>query len=143
MARSSMTDELPDPEQCPDCGDYGCVDPVNGCYFAGGSEPISGAQQIADERARQKGTEGYESAHDDTHTDGAIAFAAVAYALPDDRRKHASFAANCGDELKDVPFLWPWEIADWKPTPGNRVRELVKAGALIAAEIDRLQRLER
>ena len=28
----------------------------------------------------------------------------------------------------------------WKPTPKNRVRELVKAGALIAAEIDRLQR---
>jgi hypothetical protein len=31
---------------------------------------------------------------------------------------------------------------NWKPTPGNRIRELEKAGALIAAEIDRLSRLE-
>ncbi|MEM5768085.1 MAG: hypothetical protein AAGU23_06610 [Bacillota bacterium] len=29
-----------------------------------------------------------------------------------------------------------------KPTPDDRIRELKKAGALIAAEIDRLQRKE-
>jgi len=29
-------------------------------------------------------------------------------------------------------------VSHWKPTPDDRVRELVKAGALIAAEIDRL-----
>jgi hypothetical protein len=32
----------------------------------------------------------------------------------------------------------PWGESWWKPTPEDRVRELVKAGALIAAEIDRL-----
>jgi hypothetical protein len=37
---------------------------------------------------------------------------------------------------------WPWDREWWKPTPNNRIRELAKAGALIAAEIDRLQRLE-
>lgn len=35
---------------------------------------------------------------------------------------------------------WPWEARFWKPCPDDRARELVKAGALIAAEIDRLQR---
>lgn len=42
-----------------------------------------------------------------------------------------------------TPRYWPWEPGWWKPGKGNsyadRVRELVKAGALIAAEIDRLQ----
>jgi hypothetical protein len=37
---------------------------------------------------------------------------------------------------------WPWDKGWWKPTPDNRIRELEKAGALIAAEIDRLQRME-
>ena len=35
-----------------------------------------------------------------------------------------------------------WEQKWWKPTPNDRVRELTKAGALIAAEIDRLTRPE-
>lgn len=36
-------------------------------------------------------------------------------------------------------YLWP---QDWsfKPTRDDRIRELVKAGALVAAEIDRLGR---
>ena len=39
-----------------------------------------------------------------------------------------------------APYLWPWRPSWWKPTPDDRVRELVKTGALIAAEIDRLRR---
>jgi hypothetical protein len=35
--------------------------------------------------------------------------------------------------------LWPWDPSWWKPSP-DPIRNLVKAGALIAAEIDRLQR---
>ena len=42
-----------------------------------------------------------------------------------------------------VPELWPWTAESWKPSAfdsvGSRIRELVKAGALIAAEIDRLE----
>ena len=34
------------------------------------------------------------------------------------------------------------EVEGWKPTPDDRIKELAKAGALIAAEIDRLQRLK-
>lgn len=38
----------------------------------------------------------------------------------------------------DPPPDWPWDLKrHWKPTPGDPVRQLVKAGALIAAEIDR------
>jgi hypothetical protein len=37
---------------------------------------------------------------------------------------------------------WPWNDDDWKPSP-DPIRNLVKAGALIAAEIDRLQGAER
>jgi hypothetical protein len=36
--------------------------------------------------------------------------------------------------------MWPWDNKYWKPSE-DKVRNLVKAGALIAAEIDRLQRL--
>jgi hypothetical protein len=37
-------------------------------------------------------------------------------------------------------IFWPWDRAWWKPSPNNRIRDMEKAGALIAAEIDRLQR---
>lgn len=39
--------------------------------------------------------------------------------------------------------LWPWDGSAWEPTPNDRQRELVKAGALIVAEIERLQRIEK
>lgn len=37
--------------------------------------------------------------------------------------------------------MFPFSSVWWKPSPENRIKELAKAGALIAAEIDRLQRL--
>lgn len=80
-----------------------------------------GVTLIAAERARQVSKEGWDSGHDDEHDDGSIAKAAACYAL--------------GSNLH-----WPWSFEWWKPTPNDRRRELVKAGALIAAEIDRLNR---
>jgi hypothetical protein len=35
---------------------------------------------------------------------------------------------------------WPWSFEWWKPK--DRIRNLVRAGALIAAEIDRLQAMQ-
>jgi hypothetical protein len=58
------------------------------------------------------------------------------------------WAARCevtlGASAKDfkwVPNDWPkeWNVDWWKPSD-DPIRNLVKAGALIAAEIDRLQR---
>lgn len=91
----------------------------------------TGVDLIAAERQRQIDAEDWTPAHDDEHTDGALAMAAAAYTLTD---------AMLEDEYVSRRGLWPWGPRYWKPTPENRVRELVKAGALIAAEIDRLQR---
>lgn len=88
-----------------------------------------GIARIAAERRRQVEREGWTSEHDDTHTDGALAVCASIYATPPNQREN--------DE-QSVPWGWPFNCCDWKP--GDRIRELEKAGALIAAEIDRLLR---
>lgn len=95
----------------------------------------SGAQLIFEERQRQVDEEGWTRAHDDSHTDGELAKAAESY---------LSTVTN-PDEEENPPrpaWDWPWDKQWWKPSP-DPVRNLVKAGALIAAEIDRLQRLRK
>lgn len=107
----------------------------------------SGARMISQERARQRREENWSSRHDDGHTNEELARAAAVYALPEKAREDTVF----GRPLRMI--LWPWDIGWWKP--GNapyshpertdpidqRIAELVKAGALIAAEIDRLRRI--
>lgn len=92
---------------------------------------------ILEERARQVEVEGWTPEHDDGHDSGEIACAASCYATPDNCR---IMVASEDDSPLEVPNLWPWHETWWKPTPDDRIRELVKAGALIAAEIERLQR---
>lgn len=89
---------------------------------------------IAKERERQINIEGWTSEHDKKHDKGELALAAAAYALAEEIR----------DETKSnrSPYWWPWENRYWRPTPNDRTRELVKAGALIVAEIERLQGTE-
>lgn len=113
------------------------------------NEDMDGAALIAAERARQSERENYTPEHDDHHADGSLALAAVCYAAPERVFVMREFAA--GVMYRDP---WPWEErADRRHYPGTnvvqpapnraaRVRELVKAGALIAAEIDRLRRAE-
>jgi hypothetical protein len=93
------------------------------------SDP-TGIQRIAAERRRQIEQEGWTPDHDDEHDDEALAMCAAIYATPEDRRSY--FAGGF------LPCGWPLDACDWKP--GDRIRELEKAGALIAAEIDRLLR---
>jgi hypothetical protein len=85
-----------------------------------------GVQLIAAERLRQQEIEGYDLLHDRGHYDD-LALAGATYALTSDMRL---------DGVSGVPVTWPWDKPYWKPTPDDRVRELVKAGALIAAAID-------
>jgi hypothetical protein len=92
---------------------------------------------IAAERKRQIEAEGWTPDHDAAHCDGSLAIAAAVYAIPDNRL----IRKTRDDGSAGVPTMWPWDAAWWKPSPHDRVRELVKAGALIAAEIDRLQRV--
>ena len=79
-------------------------------------------EEIAAERRRQVEVEGWSVTHDDQHGAGEMSNAAAAYALSGDGRTS----------------LWPWDWKWWKPS--GRRRDLVKAGALIVAEIERLDR---
>lgn len=103
----------------------------------------TGAELIAAERQRQITVEGYTPEHDAEHErDGQLAAAAAAYCLPGTSLiSYGPEDAGVAPAERGVwhPSWWPWAVRFWKPTPDDRVRELVKAGALIAAEIDRLQ----
>ena len=100
---------------------------------------MTGAQRITQERTRQRsaarhGGEGFDTAHDDQHIGEQLATAAAVYALPE--RYRQPIMRYWRDEL------WPtgWEPKFDDVNPERRVRILEKAGALIAAEIDRLIR---
>ncbi len=96
----------------------------------------TGAELIAAERLRQIEVEQWSATHDEDQDNEELAKAAVCYALPPAWRGRVVSRTT-----KDfVDLLWPWDDEWWKPSPDDRIRELAKAGALIAAEIDRLQR---
>lgn len=79
---------------------------------------------VLSERRRQLFEEGWDVAHDDQHGDGSMALAAAAYAV------HFKHSAG---------RLWPWDACWWKPR--SHRENLVRAGALIIAEIERIDRL--
>lgn len=86
------------------------------------------ARDVLAERQRQISVEGWTPAHDDQYTLGQLASAAGCYAM-------FTQAYPPGDPVD----FWPWARTWWKPSAGPR-RNLVKAGALILAEIERLDR---
>lgn len=88
-------------------------------------------QEIADERQRQIEAEGFSFQHDDTHTGFELSRAASVYALQPHR------ATIIRDDGR-APIGWPWAASWWKPK-GPR-SDLVRAAALIVAEIERLDR---
>lgn len=114
----------------------------------------TGIELITKERKRQIEKEGWTAEHDDDHRGGELALAAALYATP--IKLYGKLDLARGVLFQDQ---FPW--SDWdkrfsygerKNNPGNVVPEpstytsierkdlLIKAGALIAAEIDRLQR---
>jgi hypothetical protein len=97
----------------------------------------SGVQLIAAERERQVTVENWTPEHDDTHDTGGLTCAAMAYA--DAARKRMLGASD--EHTLRIWNYWRWNKDWWKPSL-DPVRNLVKAGALIAAEIDRLHRKE-
>jgi hypothetical protein len=97
----------------------------------------TGIELITSERQRQVSKERFNSKHDDKYICGELSNAASVYAMnPGFRNRRVR--GGYGTETV-ASELWPWEGEWWKPQ-GGRIRQLVKAGALIAAEIDRLQR---
>jgi hypothetical protein len=87
----------------------------------------AGARLIAEERDRQIAEEGFSEEHDAQHAERQLAGAARAYL----------YSYHTG--YKFTPGSWPkgWDQKLWKVT-GDKKRLLVKAGALVAAELDRL-----
>lgn len=94
------------------------------------------ARDVLAERERQISQEGWTPEHDDAHAVGELASAAACYAIPKDTLMQRAMIAHTTKMIVD--WLWPWDVAWWKP--GSRRRDLVKAGALILAEIERLDR---
>ena len=87
-------------------------------------------RDVSAERRRQVEVEGWTPEHDDEHNACELSDAAACYAL-------GSEAADVGD----VPGCWPqsWDESWWRPSQDRR-RNLVKAAALLLAEIERLDR---
>lgn len=130
-----------------------CPCNLNGCHrvcfvklpYEGRPERYikSGVEQITEERNRQILKEGWTSEHDDEHVNEELANMAATYALPPYFRDGmiANIVSEC--TLKGICPTWPYfdiDIKWFKPSPEDRIKELRKAGALIAAEIDRLNR---
>jgi hypothetical protein len=85
----------------------------------GTQDNLSVYAAVLEERQRQI-ARGFDAAHDDTHTDGELWGAAVAYLYAD--AKH-----------------WPFDAADFKPSKTHR--DIVKGCALLLAESERLERI--
>ena len=96
------------------------------------------AQDVLAERRRQVEGEGWTPEHDDEHDPGELSAAGSAYALAAADELHPLSAGDGGFKSKS-PDSWPWAESWWKPGTDPR-RMLVKAAALILAELERLDR---
>lgn len=92
---------------------------------------------IAAERRRQIEAEGWTPEHDDQHTSGELAAAAAAY-IEHARRFRDAEANGYPYATKAPNPLWPWCWGWWKPKSPRH--DLVRAAALILAELERLDR---
>lgn len=92
--------------------------------------PRNAYQLILQERDRQI-AKGYTREHDDEHGSGEIALAAACFAAGEDLVTDGAIEAG----------VWPWKGQAFDALEGkSRLEQLVIAGALIVAEIERLQR---
>lgn len=115
------------------------------CGSEEGDDPRDGIERIADERMRQLNELGWTDDHDDKHDRQELTYAAAILSMPPWER----------EGLEMIREMWPWDDTDPADLPPKgkfsdrelpaqitlRRRELEKAGALLAAEIDRLDRL--
>lgn len=102
----------------------------------------SGVNLIAKEQIRSRQEEGYTAEHDDSHDQGELADAAAVYALSEGAM--FTLQEQWGNDM--YLHLWPFKLEELKKDEtgaiAKRIKDLVKAGNLIASEIDRLKRLD-
>lgn len=142
-------------------------DPLNAAHddirrlqAAKGLDLTTAERAVIAERRRQIDGEGWTAEHDDTHTDGSLALAAVCYVTP------IKLFAEVRNLAGGPAFFDPWPLGwsqrwdkrfrygERRTNPGNVVPDpvtytpverrdlLVKGAAMIIAEIERLDRLE-
>lgn len=97
------------------------------------------------ERQRQIDQEGWTESHDDQHDDRSLAAAAACYAKQYVGRAWLLESFDDGAiryQADKISGDWPdsWAEAWWKPK--NPRRDLVRAAALLIAEIERIDRQE-
>lgn len=85
------------------------------------------ARDVLSERARQVDAEGFSHARDDNYVGLQLAGAAASYLI-----------LAAGGREEDARAFWPWR-KEWLK-PGDQRRYLEKAGALVLAEMERLDR---
>lgn len=103
------------------------------------------------ERTRQMSVEDWTPEHDDEHGGDEMAIVAACYAMPEHltRFREQADARPSDRGLSDpddivtrhVPVAWPTTWACWWWKPKDRRQDLVRAAALLIAEIERLDRM--
>lgn len=84
---------------------------------------------VAAERNRQVHVEGFTADRDDQYDSRQLSTAAACYAA-------FTTAYPAGDPVEH----WPWDKRWWKPSAEHR-KNLIKAAALLIAEIERIDRI--
>jgi hypothetical protein len=116
----------------------------------------TGVELIAEERKRQIEIEGWDKKHDSLHSHGQMIGAAACYAVNALNKSHTSDFARVQiygipepqETLHGVKYptkgewvdAWPWDKRWDKREKHDAIRSLTIAGALIAAELDRLNK---
>lgn len=93
-------------------------------------------QDVINERQRQC-DKGRDAMHDDGYIRGVLALGGAAYAIS------GAGYNTIGTYRQRAKNLWPFPLETFKPDGNaNPRRDLVKAAAMIIAEIERLDRKE-
>lgn len=109
-------------------------------YFRISRNLSAGMLAVIAERFRQVEVKGWTAAHDRLHNRGELAQAAAAYVLwavanrNGDTRALERWREN---RVPGAPPCFPWTADWWKPVAADYRHNMVVAGALIAAELDR------
>lgn len=92
------------------------------------------------ERNRQQTVEGWTPAHDDQYHQNELVIAAIGYAAATEfrRRNQASVMSRIHGGVSTGWFRWPFNWSWWKPK--DHRRDLIKAIALLLAEVERFDR---
>lgn len=97
---------------------------------------LSGSELITIERKRQIKELGFDYTNDALYANEELAIAGAVYAM-------LPVINEVMIDENGKPYLWPWDIKYFKPSSEDRIKELSKAGALIAAQIDFLLNIKK